>query len=125
MAEKPEEKAKSPNTEEQDTSQPDTVQLDEIVSGPQGARLRNLSGFLAVLTICVTAFMRAWTELESVRAGHGFGDRMTTFIYAAGPILVAFSFMNVNKILRLLVDSSNGRSVIEKIADAAKAFRKG
>lgn len=76
--------------------------LENGLYGKWTIRLRNIAGILAVVTTCIDSLFYVWTAYISVSAGHGWPDRTSLFIITCGPIIVAFTFMNSGKILKIL-----------------------
>ncbi len=68
-------------------------------------RFRNLCGVIAVCTTCLNSLWYVWTIHTSVSRGFGWPDRMSLFIITCGPIIVAFSYIDASKVLRILTQT--------------------
>lgn len=77
--------------------------IERNLFGKWTIRLRNLGGILATITLCVTAIFNCYTTHISVAAGHGFPSNTQLFIMNVGPIIVSWTFMNVNKTISTIM----------------------
>ncbi len=99
-------------TAENDSPKPAPIlggsQTNGIETGLFGrwtVRFRNLCGVMAVFTTCINSLWYVWTIHTSVSGGFGWPDRTSLFIITCGPIIVAFSYIDASKILRILTQT--------------------
>lgn len=100
----------------------DLKSVDTEVFGKWGSRLRNMCGVLAVLTTCITSLIYVWTIHESISNNGGWPDRISLAIMTLGPCFIGWAFMNVNKVLRVILDPETKRKLKDRVKDGVEAF---
>ena len=93
--------------------------VDEGVFGRPTIRLRNFTGSIAVLTVCFTAIVYAFTVQTSVSHGGIWPDWKSQLIMLVGPIMISWSYMDVSKILRIITQSAGTAEILRKRAVSA------
>lgn len=86
------------------------------VFGKWTVRLRNLGGVIAVFTVCINSLLYSWAIHEAVPKGGEWPDRTSLFIIMCGPIICAWAWLDVGKILRILTQS---KPVAERLRQKA------
>lgn len=91
------------NNEEPKLNNDDNKSLDHNVFGKTTVILRNFCGTIACITICIDAVINAYTVYVGVSSGAGYPGMGEMIMMNSGPIIIAWSFMNVNKIMQTLM----------------------
>lgn len=71
--------------------------VEKAMFNPWSVTLRNISGVIASLSVCAVSLWYTHITQLSIKSGQGWPDNMTLLIVNVGPILIAWSMVNVNK----------------------------
>lgn len=93
------------------------IDVSEAVLGKWSNRVRNACGVVAVLTTCAVSGGGMIAIYDSVKAGQPWPSDITIFLLVAGPVVISWSYMNVNRLLSLLFDNKDGTiDIKERVA---------
>lgn len=93
--------------------------IEREVFGKWSVLLRNLFGATAVWTLCIAALANAWTTNVSVTQHGVWPSEISMIVMNVGPIVVAWTWMNANKILSTLMEfAPMGDKIRSRVASA-------
>lgn len=93
--------------------------IEREVFGKWSVLLRNIFGAVAVWTLCLAALANAWTTNVSVTTHGEWPSEISMIVMNVGPIVVAWTWMNSNKILSTLMELAPiGNKIRNRVAQA-------
>lgn len=93
--------------------------IEREVFGKWSVALRNIFGAIAVWTLCLAALANAWTTNVSVTKHGEWPSEISMIVMNVGPIVVAWTWMNANKILSTLMELAPiGNKIRDRVAKA-------
>ncbi|MNM37219.1 hypothetical protein D3C81_479450 [compost metagenome] len=102
-----------------DPGTPSEGGLEREVLGKWTVFLRNFGGIMAVLVVCVMGLFNSYTVFISVTEHKVWPSEMSMFIMVVGPVICAWGWMNVSKIVNTVL---GGAGNITKIRGRVAAI---
>lgn len=88
--------------------------LEGEILGNKSVKLRNIGGFLAVLTTCFISVVNAYITFHSVINGHGWPSDVTMVITTIGTLIIGWTFMRSNIIINSLLSGEGAGTAIRR-----------
>lgn len=115
----------SENPEDQ-TPQQVQQEVERELFGKWTILLRNASGMLAIVTLCITSILNGYTTHLSVADKGIWPSEITLLITNVGLVVVAWTWMNANKTISTIMQATDFTDrVRNRIADVISTEKKG
>lgn len=95
-----------------DNTPPPEGGLEREVLGKWTVFLRNVGGIFAVLVVCVMGLFNSYTVFFSVTQHQVWPSEMSMFIMVVGPVICAWGWMNVSKIVNTVLGGAGNLTKI-------------
>lgn len=93
-------------------------ELEQAIFSKSSIRLRNIAGFLAVVTTCICAIFNSYTVHISVAQNGKWVNWVIAMILNVGPIICAFTYLQANKTINTIIHGAKDLATIrQKVAD--------